>query len=260
MFLILLSKSYANDDLVFDDNLKTIKELKHNIEELNINRSNLFNQKLDLNSNDELMSYFRTDLTRDELIILESIIDDYNKTKSFLEYELNQKSKRLEDTDNIKEDLIQVKKNLYQQMTPFIKISHYQDYLDYIRSDTQYFSQKTKIYSDILKKQEIVNSKLWVIEDRIREHKISLQDTLNEIIYKKIGEKIRNIENNPNFKNLDNNKKISILEKTLDRLNSDLEKSLLMSDSKSVKKSDIYKIVIQELIDLRNSYIKKWEQ
>lgn len=260
MSFIFLAKSYANDDLVFNDNFKTIKELKHNIEELNIDRTNLFNQKLDLNSDDELMSYFRTDLSKNEFSILESIIDDYNKTKKFLELELDQKAKNLEDTNKIKDDLIQVKKNLYKQMTPFIKISYYQDYLEYIKSDTKYYSEKTKIYSDILKKQEIVNNKLWVIEDRIREHKISLQDTLNEIIYKKIWEKIKNIENNPSFKNLANEQKVNILEKTLDRLNDDLEKSLLMSDSKSIKKADIYKIVIQELIELRNSYIKKWEQ
>lgn len=259
IFSFLFTKSYANDDLVFDDNLKTIKELKESIEKLDNDRKELFNEKLDLNSNDLLMSYFRTDLSKQELLLLENIIDDYNKNKKFLESELNLKAKNLEDTTEIKSNLMDVKKNLYKQMTPFIKISHYNDYLSYIKTDTHYYSEKTEIYSDILKKQELVNTKLVLIEDRIREYRVNLEDTLNQIIYQKIEEKISSIENNPNFEKLDNDLKIEILNKTLDRLNSDLEKSLLLSDKASKQKVNIYQIVIKKIIELREEYIKKWE-
>ncbi len=250
---IFSANSYANDELVINnDNLKTIKELKYNIDRLDEDRRNLFSKKIDLNSSNELISFFRTDLWEQDLSILKNIIWEYNKNKVVLEQKLNRLTIEMQSTTDIKKELLEVKKNLYKQMTPFINVWNYNAYLSYIKNDTDFYSQRTEIYSEILKKQEIVNTKIWTIEDRIREHRNNLESSLHQIISQKVQEKVTNIENNISFKSLEDTKKIEILDKTISRLNTDIKESV----DNSSKKLEIYKITIEKLEDLKNKFKK----
>jgi len=73
----------------------------------------------------KLKSYFREDLTLIDLENMRIIIDQYNKNKLNLELKLQEKSKQLIDTSDIKKNLLEEKKELYKKLTSFIKTSEY---------------------------------------------------------------------------------------------------------------------------------------
>lgn len=261
LVLILLPfKSFWNNDLNFNDSTKTIRELRENIEELDRTKDELYIRSMDFSPDVVLRGYFRDDLTRQDLEILKSVIDDYNFNRRILEKDLNSLSKSLVDTSIIRKNLLEEKKELYKKMTPFIKISHYDDYINYIKSDTIIYSEKTEIDSSIIKKKEMINNKVWAIENRIREHRSYLEDNLRSIVNERLDERISIIASNPWFINLENNRKIEILNAALEKTNLEINKlavSEWFMNNSVLQRIEIYNITYRKLEEFRNSFIQK---
>jgi len=118
------------------------------------------------------------------------IIDEYNKNKQNLERELQEKSKQLLDTTGIRKNLLEEKKELYKKLTSFIKTNEYSNYLEYIKSDTTIYFERKEIDSDIYRKQEIINTKVNVLEEKIKEHRIYLEESLQRLVESKMDERL----------------------------------------------------------------------
>jgi len=84
-------------------------------------------------------------------------------------------------------------------LTTFIKIEQYNNYLDYIKSDTTIYFERKEIDSDIYRKQEIINTKVNVLEERIKEHRIYLEESLQRLVESKMDEKLELLKQNKNF-------------------------------------------------------------
>jgi hypothetical protein len=260
VLLLIPIKSFWNNDLNFNDNTKTIRELRENIEELDRTKDELYIRSIDFSPDVVLRWYFRDDLTKSDLDELKNIIDDYNYNRRILEKDLNSLSRSLLDTSVVIKNLLEEKKDLYKKMTPFIKISHYDDYINYIKSDTSIYSKKTEIDSSIIKKNEIINNKVWVIEERIREHRTYLEDNLRLIVNQRLDERINIIAKNPWFIKLENSRKIEILNATLEKTNNEINKLTLSEwflNNSILQKIEIYNITYRKLEEFRNSFIEK---
>lgn len=264
MIIISITESYAND-LVFDDESKTIRELKENIEELDKNKDELIIKSKDFSPDSLLKSYFRDDLNSKDLTNLKVIIDDYNKDRRRLELELNKLSKELKTTTNIKIKLLEEKKDLYKRLTPFIKVDNYKDYLKYIKADTSLYSEKKEIDSDIIRKQEIINNKVEVLEERIKRHKSYLEDNLRMLVEKKLEEKISQLSENPWFASLTTENKIKVLNKTILKIQwridtikeiNTITESWIYSWSSNEKKIEIYNITLEKLREFKLTFEK----
>ncbi len=248
------TKSYA-DDLVFSDSSKTIRELKESIESDKI-KSDFYIKLKDFSPDQKLNSFFREDLENQDINNVKSIIEQYNKNKSILEWELLNKSKQLLDTSNIKVKLLEEKKKLYIDLTKYIKIDQYQNYLDYIKSNTA-------IDSNIYRKQELVNTKVTILEEKIKEYNDNLDDSLQKLVENKMDEKVYFLSQNSSFSNLDNNEKIKILDKSIQKIywliekmksdNLDLDTSNFVK-ANNIKKMEIYNIVLKKLESFKNTY------
>ncbi len=261
-FIISWTKSYAWD-LVISDQTKTIRELKESIDWLDKLRNELYTKLQNFSPDQNLKTFFREDLTMIDLESLKLIIEEYINNKSLLEAELLDSSKKLLDVTDIRIKLLWEKKELYTKMTQFIKVESYQNYLDFIKSDTSIYSERKEIDSSIYRKQEIINNKVTILEEKIKEHKSYLEDSLKILVEWRMDEKLSILSNNKIFLELDNNDKTKILEKTIFKIKNTIE--ILKLDSlkdeistfikiNNDKKIDIYNIVLKKLEDFKNSY------
>lgn len=267
LFIILFltiswTKSYAWD-LVISDETKTIRELKESIEWLDKLRNDLYTKLQDFSPDQKLKTFFREDLTMTDLESLKLIIEQYINHKSLLEAELLDSSKKLLDVTEIRIKLLWEKKELYTKMTQFIKVDSYQNYLDFIKSDTAIYSERKEIDSSIYRKQEIINNKVTILEEKIKEHKTYLEDSLKILVEWRMDEKITILSNNKSFLELANTEKVKILEKTILKINNTIESMKTDSIWENIstfikvnndKKIEIYNIVLQKLEDFKNSY------
>lgn len=263
LFIMFFTTKSNALDLVFDDEAKTIRELKENIEWLDKEKTDLYSKLKDFTPDQTLTWFFRDDLTLDELQKIKSIVETYNQNKKNLEYELYEKSKNLLDTSDVRIKLLEEKKELYKKMTTYIKVEYYQSYLEYIKSDTVIYSERKVIDSDIYRKQEIINNKVNVLEEKIREHKSYLEDSLKKLVEKTMDDKITFLANNKSFMTLANKEKVLILEKTIFKIENNIESLKKQSLSTELstfvkvnndKKIEIYNIVLKKLETFKNTY------
>jgi len=263
VFIMFFTTKSSAFDLVFNDEAKTIRELKENIEWLDKEKNELYTKLKDFAPDQTLTWFFRDDLTLDELQKLKSIVETYNQNKKILETELYEKSKNLLDTSDIRVKLLEEKKELYKKMTTYIKVEYYQSYLEYIKSDTVIYSERKEIDSDIYRKQEIINNKVNILEEKIREHKSYLEDSLKKLVEETMDEKIAFLSNNKSFSALENKEKVLILEKTIFKISNNIESLKNQNQINDLstfvkvnndKKIEIYNIVLKKLEDFKNTY------
>lgn len=256
------AKSYAGD-LVFSDEAKTIRELKLSIEWLDKVRNELYTKLQDFSPDIKLKTFFREDLTIEDLESLRLIIEQYIARRSALEFELLDSSKKLFDVTQVRIDLLEEKKELYKKMTPYIKIESYQNYLSFIKSDTAMYSEKKEIDSSIYRKQEIINNKVTILEEKIKEHKSYLEDSLKLLVEWKMDEKIILLSSSKSFIELTNEDKIKILEKTIFKIKDNIdsmkrasfwEDLSLFVKINNDKKIEIYNIVLKKIEEFKNSF------
>lgn len=257
-FISFFSTVSCANDSVISDSTKTIRELKENIEWLDKAKEDLYIKIKDFSPDQKLKSYFRDDLNLVDLENMRYIIDSYNKNKSLLEVDLQEKSKQLLDTSDIRKKLLEEKKELYKNLTKYIKTDSYDDYKEYIKSDTTIYFEKKEIDSDIYRKQEILNTKVNVLEEKIKEHRTYIEESLQILVEWKMDEKLELLKQNKNFTALKNTQKIEVIDKTIIKTQSLIksfeEESSISNSLNNTKKIEVYKIVLYKLQDFRNSF------
>ena len=236
----------------------TIKEIKEKLYNLQNNQRDLKIESKSLYQDQRLRSFFRDNLSHSEIKNIEFIVNDYTKSKSITNNLLLEKASKLKDVSNEKKILLDQKKELYIKMTPYIKQSEIERYLDYIKSDAKILKESKDIKEKIIVNNEILTTKVSIIEEKIKKHRILLNDSLKQLVKEKISDKINNLENNIKFKVLKNELKLKVIEKTIIRVKiliSNLDNNNDKSDIIS-KKLEIYKILLTELEKFKERLIQ----
>lgn len=265
------ANSYTNE-LVFLDENKTIKELKENIDILDTEKNELDQALLNLNTDYELKTFLRTDLTLVELNKIRIIVQEYNTNKLKIETELELKAKSLESVIDEQKLLLEEKRKLYSWLIPYINKEFTQDYLDYIRWDTEIFREQKNITTDIIVKKEILSTKVEKIENKIKEHREFINENIRNIINEQLEEKIQSLANNESFKVLSLDSKVKVLDKTIIKVKiklQNLQKNLvdltnwiniLNWEDLSDKKIETYYITVEKLEEFKNSLLKNTQE
>ncbi len=271
-FLVLITISFYSTTNSYDNGLdfnvdwKTIKELKENIDYLDKVYVELDNDLKNLNTDNELKTYLRNDLTIVELNQITNLINIYNSNKSKIENELYQKAKEQKIVIEEKKALLEEKRKFYNWLIPYI-INEYKDkYIEYIKVDAKIFNEQKDISTKIIAKKEILNTKVVNIEWKIQEHKDFINENINKIMETKLDEKIKNLNNNETFKLLNIESKKKILNKTILKIKEKLEniKNMNLSTNSSWlivkkdtnlydKKVQIFLIAISKLETFKES-------
>lgn len=263
--LFIIDTNSYSVELVYSGSWITIKELKNDIENLDKTNSWIINELNELNENYKLKLYLNTNLSLSESYKLRKIVSDFNTIKNKLDIELNEKINNKNDLIEIKIKILNERKNFYESLIPYINNAYYNDFIDYVREELRLFNEKNNLITNITLKKEILNQKLWRIEEKIQEHKVYLNKNIKIIIEKTIDEKILNLSNNSSFILLDTEKQKLVIQKTIDKIDFKLNELLDSSFKTSTgslfytnselfdKKVQIYFIAIEKLKDFRNS-------
>jgi hypothetical protein len=253
------------DELVFLGDWKTIKELKQNIDTLDKINDNLEDEFKQLNTTYELKTFLKKSLSSIDIKRIKALIAKYNDSKDELEKVLLKKAKQFSDVINEQKQLLEVKREFYSWLSPYINIKYKVEYLEYIKWDTKIFNKQKSITTDIIVKKEILNNKVETIETKIQKHKEYIDDSVKKITEARLDEKIRNLANNPSFKWLIHKSKLKVLDKTIDKIEAKilkLEESKVLVPSWAImkpfssilnKKIQTYYIAIEKLEAFKNS-------
>lgn len=240
---------------VSHDNEKTIKELKENINLLNKDKKYLNLEFSILNKDLKLQSFFRENLSSVEVQNIKYIINKYLASKNRLEESINQKAKDLLDTTEDKNSLFNKKKDFYKSLVPFIRKDKLKEYLDYISLDVKILKEKKDVDTKLIIKKEIINNKVERIEERIIEHRESLDTKFKALIEAKINEKIETLRNNDKFKGLTPELQARVVDKVIEKIKlqiSILEPVVDKTDA-LLRKLEVYRILLLKLDNFKNS-------
>lgn len=256
--LINITNSYANE-LDFWGSWETIKELKKSIDVLDKANVELKNDFNELNTDLQLKSFLKTNLTRYEFLKIKKIVWNYNKNNKKIQENLLLNAKKQLSINDDRKKLLEEKRRFFNGLIPYINIKFKREYLEYIKRDAAIFRKQNIISTNIVVKKEILDSKVTRIESEIIKHKEYIKDSLKKIIESKIDEKINNLNNNETFNTLKSELKVKVLDKTIRKIKiklKNLENSIIKTKSWAViesgssildNKIQTYKIAVNKL-------------
>ncbi|ATU05072.1 hypothetical protein BKN14_01290 [Candidatus Gracilibacteria bacterium HOT-871] len=246
-------KIYANDSGFFTD-AKSIKDLKKDINNINKIESDLeLNYKSFLQEHN-IDNYLKKGMLNSEIQDLKSIATNYVVNSSEIEKKISNLTND-EEIKKLQNSLIDLTKELYKNLLPFIDTSNYKSYLVYVENSIKNQTEKNNLYLNKFKTQNIYNKKLDILGKKIQENKEYLDDAVKKIIEQKLDEKIIQIMDSPAFSKLSTENKVKTLEKVIERINLKVDsfQSKLDYDSiyieADIKKLEIYKVLVQRLKD-----------
>lgn len=217
----------------------TIKELQQNIKVLEEKQGEITKKfSSDLWDIWDIKNFLKDNLSEKEVEEIKLIINNYNKSKE----NIIDNNNNLED---IKQSLLDLKKEVYKKLIPYIEQWNLQDYLNYIKTNVEVFKQWKDLDYEIDKNKELLEQKVSLIKEKIKVHESELKNEIDELINKKIDEKIDIIKNNEKFKILDLEKRKALISKTIEKIKEKLNDIEVTTENQ--KKIDIYNIVIQKL-------------
>lgn len=259
------ANSANTGELDFSSDWNTIMELKENIDVLNEKDSDIDVQYDELNTDYEIKTFLRKDLTLIELNRIRTLVKEYNVNNIAIELELFEKAKIWESVVDIRKELLEEKRKLYSWLIPFIDSDFDSEYIEYIKWDAKLFNDKEDVKEDKIVQQEILESKVELIELKIQEHRDFINESIQQIIETRLDEKIQNLSNNETFKQLVPESKIKVLDKTIEKIQAKLDNlestydvlwtwSIVITDSNYLdKKIKTYKIAVLKLEEFRDS-------
>ncbi len=226
----------------------SIKELKNNIIELKKEEINL-NQKTKqfIEENKWLKNFFLENLNSDDNSKINSVISDYNSEKSKLEELLSTKDS-VKEQDEIKKDILLLKKDVYKSLLIYVKKDKLDDYMDFIKQDVIFSKDKKDIKIALSENEQALAEKMSNIKEKIKENNNSLETKIEKLIREKITVKLTKIVESEKFQKLEQVQKEKILNSLLSSIVKNriaLEKS---EDKVSQKKVELYKIVEEILM------------
>ncbi len=239
---------------------KTIKELQAEVKKIEKTQQtvdhelNLFLQKSGLHS------MIRKDLSNMELI------DFQQKIRYFLSFKKTQTDRlkmlsNVEKKQEIQTTIIAQKNVLYKSIINYIKPNAMKQYLEFIKTDIKLEKQKNTLEASKNETNQIIDKKVEVLQEKIQKHKQYLNKTLRKIVETKLDKKLEQLSKLESFKNLPNQKKVLVLEKTLSKISTkkrELEKKLesntIYYEDTIRKKIEVYQIGEEKIKAMQKTF------
>jgi len=222
--LFLFSPLFANTgetlsdetNIITIDQNKKIKELQENLQELSNEKSGLkdtweqFRQE-----NGKIVNFIKENLSEESKQTIEDLVEKYYADKDILEKKLREIASNLEDTQNIKGEILKLKLTLYKELVSYIEPTKLQEYVNYIKGNIEIEKKDNEIAEDIYRKEEILERKVDTIKEKIAENKRILDEKMQNAVQEKLNEKIKSILDNQKFQALSYESKTQIFSSVL---------------------------------------------
>lgn len=242
------SSLYAKNELFVSD--MTIKELWKNIEKLKEEEKKLNEKSSELSKDyKELVWFIKDDLNFIEIDEISIKIDEYIEKRDELELWLKTKVDKLEETKDIKNQILIEKANFYRYIAKYVDINKRDAFIEHIKTNIQATKERKDLIEEILKNQNLVDKKVTYLKDKIETHKEELATKIETSVKSKINERIDTIDKNEKYKDLDAWVKNKIYWDFINQLKQKLEEIEKSNLSTSYKErmSLIYKSMIKNI-------------
>lgn len=235
---------------------KTIKQLQENIKNLTVEQLS-FKSKWESfrQENGKINDFIVSPLSEIDAKDIELLISNYYVWVELIEKSIEEKAKILESTNDLKQELLNNKIELFKKLVPYIKKDKLIDYLAYIKGNIEIEKNEKNITDEIFRHQWIIDIKLNAIKDKIEENRRVLEAKIEESVTLKVDEKITKILENEKFKLLNTESQVRVFEMTFQKI-SEKKDILRKIESKTTiidKKIEIYTIVENKLKEVIES-------
>ena len=249
-------KTSSSWSIVETEKVETIKELRENITELESEKKRLKEDWQNfLSENGKIQDFLKEDIPEEDEEKLREIIDLYTIYKQRVDSEL-EISDDEEKTEELRQELLRLKQDLYKKLVYFIKIEKLDDFLTYVRWDLSVNEKRKDVDEEIDEDTKKLEEKVQVIRNKIQENKRVLDERIRVVIEKKLDEKISKILSDERFTKLDIEAKKQLFVITLEKLRIRKEALNSMPDKTSLvhKKIETFNIIEQKLIEVMNGF------
>ena len=233
---------------------KGIIEMSSNIEELEKQKNSLDGKWDEFKKQYEGISGFlKENLTQRELFEVEEINYIYNSQKKALELKLIEAVKNLQDTSEIKSELLELKKEFYKKLANYIEPPKLNDFLVYIKGDIELNEKNKELKEELYKEKIVLQEKVDTIKEKIEQHQEVINKRIENLIREKLSEKIALLKEKKKFQILSKDGKILFFSKALEKTTSKREILENIENKTSIiqKKIELYQIIEAELIKER---------
>lgn len=259
-FFFIIPLVQAQEDTTVSEKPKTIKELQQKVQNLEISQKHIETELTTFLQSSGIQNMIRNNLSNLEMKDLEKKVKTYttlrDKNNRILSY--------TSDTFTIQKlqtQLTKEKDEFYKSILPYIKKGEILHYIYTTNTDISLEKEKTTLETSKNKTNDILEKKVEVLQDKIQENKEELDESIKKIIEEKMETKLQTIANLSSFKQLENNKKIAVLEKTHSKivqkklqLEEKLKSNTILYKESIQKKIEIYKVAEKKLIHFKSTF------
>lgn len=194
-------------------------------------------------ANTGLQWFMKLDLAQEDLEDISQKLDNFLNQKSLLKSKLDDAIKNGDDAKSVKDEWIKLQLDFYKQLIPYLQVSKLQDFLAYIKNSL----------SDSLQDQEI-RTNIDILREKIEQNKKLLDEKIRAAVQDRIEQKILEITENPDFKKLPIQSKITIFKKVLEKVKErEVELSKIKEKTTILKKKielfQLFESKVAEFID-----------
>ncbi len=203
--------------------IKTIKELKQEVENINEQKENTEIELNELKKELLVKRFFRVNFTNDEKNQLTELIKNYRNKKEFLNTEIILKSRNLKDTAYLKRELLLNEKFFYWELVNFIDLEKKDKYIEYIRKNIIIVNRKSNLKSSIAKKEVILQKRVDNIKEKIKQHNKQTSNNTVIIVNNKLNYILLNLTQKEKFINLSKEWQYKLFDTLIKRIDNKLD-------------------------------------
>ena len=258
--VVTFSEPDENTETAPNENAEpvTIQQMKDNLEDLKTEKEEVGNKWVELAQvNWRILDFLKEDLNNQDVQTIRQLSLDFQQKQTFYEQQLKDNAEEnfntAVDADNdtaaVKHNFIQYKLNFYKALVPYVNTALKNEYLEYIRSNIAIEHEEKTIKEKIYKQEEVIEERVETIKERIKEHNQELEEKIEKLVRESTRGKINAILARPQFTNISNERKVSILKVVWQKLTENKQSFIQNStDSEyNLKKRAIFEIVVEEV-------------
>lgn len=255
LFIGFANQTHAISGLFASNNNLTIQETKQNIEELKKQEENFINSDNYQKEYDDLKWFLKNNIFKDELEEINLELKNYIILSQDLDFQIKQNPLDKENVENLKNQMIQEKINLYKFMYQYVDVSKIKDFKQYVIDNIKSSKQRKDLLEELAKNQAILDEKMTNIKEKIENHKEDLNSKIDDLITSKIIERINQIDTNPKYKKISKETKNKIYSWFIQNLNQ--RKQEINNSNLSENYKNIRIKILDKMIDEISQKIKK---
>lgn len=246
--LLLLLMLFSWVEILYAENEETIREMQQDSKTLQKEKSILDFKWSTFQIWGETLADFLIELNEQDQKSLSEIIEVFQSENEKLERNIDKKINRGSNIENKYADLIELKKNFYKDLLPFIASDKRDHFLSYINKDVT-LNEKSRRVSVEIKKIELAKKNRV---EELKEQAVNNYSSIEENIERKAKISIENFIHKESFSNLSLNSQFEVFQTIKGKLNSKIDNSYNLPRLQE----DLLKIVVWVV----EEYIIVWQE